>query len=75
MEIVFAIIVMAVLVRGVRSGLRRLFSCPAAKNGQAGRSINACRETFFEYPEGGYGLASDPVADEMIFLEIMEDDR
>ena len=32
-------------------------------------------QTFLEYPEEGYGLDEDPVTDEMMFLEIMEDDE
>lgn len=32
-------------------------------------------QTFLEYPEEGYGLDDDPVTDELMFLEIMEDDE
>lgn len=32
-------------------------------------------QTIFDYPEEGYGLDEDPVTDEMMFLEIMEDDE
>ena len=32
-------------------------------------------QTFLEYPEEGYGLDEDPVTDELMFLEIMEDDE
>ena len=30
------------------------------------------KQTFFDYPEEGYGLADDPVLDELIWLDIME---
>ena len=33
------------------------------------------KQTFFEYPEGGYGLDDDPVLDELFFLDIMEGDK
>lgn len=33
------------------------------------------KQTFFEYPEGGYGLDDDPVLDELFFLDIMEEDE
>jgi len=32
-------------------------------------------QTFLDYPEEGYGLDEDPVLDEFMFLEIMEDDE
>ena len=33
------------------------------------------KQTFLEYPEGGYGLDKDPVMDELFFLDIMEDEH
>jgi hypothetical protein len=33
------------------------------------------KQTFLEYPEGGYGLDDDPVTDELMFLDIMDGDR
>lgn len=32
-------------------------------------------QTFLEYPEEGYGLDDDPVLDELMFLDLMEDDE
>lgn len=32
------------------------------------------KQTFFKYPKGGYGLDDDPVMDELMFIDIMEDD-
>ena len=32
-------------------------------------------QTFLDYPEECYGLDEDPVTDELMFLEIMEDDE
>ena len=31
------------------------------------------KQTIFDYPEGGYGLDDDPVTDELMFLDLMDD--
>ena len=32
------------------------------------------KQTILEYPKGGYGLDDDPVTDELVFLDLMDDD-
>lgn len=32
------------------------------------------KQTFFQYPKGGYGIDEDPVMDELFFIDIMEED-
>ena len=31
-------------------------------------------QTIFDYPEGGYGLDDDPVLDELMFLDLMDEE-
>ena len=49
-----------------------LFGRPA---GRAESRKDREEQTFFNYPEGGYGLDDDPVMDELFFIDIMEDDH
>ena len=32
------------------------------------------KQTIFKYPKGGYGLDDDPVTDELMFLDLMDDE-
>ena len=31
-------------------------------------------QTIFDYPEGGYGLDDDPVVDELMLLDLMDEE-
>ena len=54
-------------------GIGKLLS--AGKGGRTVSHEEREKQTILKYPKGGYGLDDDPVTDELMFLDLMDDDE